>query len=52
MRVYERPQVEDLGSVADLTQALGLGPGSDSTWPILSEADKFFPGVEDFLTHS
>lgn len=52
MDVYERPVVEDLGTVADLTQALGIGPGSDSTWPILAEADKRFPGVQDFLTHS
>lgn len=46
---YERPAIEDLGSVADLTKALGIGGGSDSQFPLLAY---YAPKLNDLITHS
>lgn len=47
--MYEAPRIDDVGSVAELTQAIGMGGGSDSTWPILEWAERKF-GWD--ITHS
>jgi hypothetical protein len=49
MQAYERPMVEDLGTVAEFTQALGMGGGSDSQFPILAN---YAPRLNDAITHS
>lgn len=42
-----RPTIEFVGTVAELTQQLGFGPGSDAQFPILAER---LPKLNDIIT--
>ena len=48
MMAYERPVIEDLGTMADLTQAMGGGPGADSSFPVSERLTR----LVDQVTHS
>ena len=45
---YTAPHIWVAGTVAELTQELGFGDGSDSQFPILAR----YTRLNDILTHS
>lgn len=46
-KAYAQPVIEVVGTVTDLTQQFGFGPGSDSAFPIIAE---HVPKVHEFIT--
>ena len=52
MPTYEPPIVDDLGTVAELLQALGVGPGSDADFPILARLEDRGHRFLDVIMHS
>lgn len=52
MQTYDRPMVEELGTVAELVQALGVGPGSAADYPIMARLGDRCDGFLDVITHS